>query len=91
MIELGLGQAILGGIDHNDVLQNKIYHMTCSENICMVSKLNIELSVPRAWFVAIPIPDRIAGCISESEFPKFHEGFCIFAERNQEEPRGTAL
>ena len=68
MISLGLGQAILGGIDDNDVVQNRIYHITCSQQTCKVSILNKELSVPTGWFVAIAIPDRMSGCISQSKF-----------------------
>ena len=68
MVSLGLGQAILGGIDDNAVFQNRIYHITCSQQICMVSNMNLELSILRAFFVAIPIPDSMSGCISQSKF-----------------------
>ena len=68
MVPLGHGQAILGGRDDNDVFQNKIYHITCSQQICTLSKMKKELSVPRAYFVAIPIPDSMSGCISQSMF-----------------------
>ena len=68
MVPLGLGQAILGGRDDNDLFQNRIYHITCSQQICKVSKMSKELSVPRGYFVAIPIPDRMSGCISQSKF-----------------------
>ena len=84
MVSLGLGQAILGGIDDNYVVQNRIYHITCSQHICMVSKMNKELSVPRAFFVAIPIPDSMSGCISQSKF-----GFIVkhFIESTQSSTR----
>ena len=68
MVSLGLGQAILGGFDNNDVSQKRIYHMTCSHQICILSELNEELSVSRGYFVAIPILDRMSGCISQSKF-----------------------
>ena len=70
MVALGLGQAILGG-SSNGEFQKKIYHITCSEQICMISLLNQELSIPRYGFVAIPIPDSMSGCISNSEFGYF--------------------
>ena len=67
MVPLGLGQAILGGSDENVVFQKKIYHVTCSNQVFDITKLRIELSVPKAFFVAIHIPDSISGCISESK------------------------
>ena len=68
MVPLGFGQAILGGRDDANVYQSKIYHMKCSQDICDVLMLDKELSSPRASFVAIPMPDRKARCISESKF-----------------------
>ena len=70
MVALGLGQAVLGGKSVADY-QKKIYHITCSEQICIILLLNQELSIPRSWFVAIPIPDSMSGCISNSEFGYF--------------------
>ena len=69
MVPLGQGQAIIGGIgvDENYAPQAKIYHLTCSHQSCMISLLSKELSVPRGNFVAIPIPDSMSGCISESK------------------------
>ena len=63
MVNLGKGQAILGG-DSGGVSQAKIYSMTCSNRNCIISLLNRELSVPKRDFVAIPIPDTISGCIT---------------------------
>ena len=54
--------------DSNNVQQSKIYHMRCSHYICEVLILDKELSVPRDSFVAMPIPDHMSGCISESKF-----------------------
>ena len=68
MITLGLGQAILGGRSANDVLQKNIYHFKCSQQICAITTLDQTLSVPRAFFVAIPVPDSVSGCISDSKF-----------------------
>ena len=65
MISLGYGQAILGGFS-KDVAQKKIYHVECSNKNCMISILSQELSIPRGYFVAIPISDSMSGCISES-------------------------
>ena len=69
MVNLGLGQAVLGGYNDNVIL-NKIYHVTCSQQICKISKLSQELKIPRQSFVAIPVPDSLSGCISESKFVK---------------------
>ena len=68
----GLGQAILGGDNGNYDYQNEIYHITCYQQDCMISLLNQLLEVPRGLFVAIPIPDSISGCISDSKFGCFH-------------------
>jgi hypothetical protein len=70
MVRLGKGQAILGGISKwSDVtvgLPNyKIYSLTCSNRHCTISSLNRELSVSTRNFVAIPIPDEMAGCITK--------------------------
>ena len=63
MVKLGKGQAILGGKSNGDY-QAKIYSMTCSNRICVISLLDRKLSVPKRYFVAIPIPDTISGCIT---------------------------
>ena len=68
MVTLGLGQAILGGRDANNVYQKNIYHFKCSQQICAITILDQVLSVPRRDFVAIPIPDSVSGCISDSKF-----------------------
>ena len=76
MVPLGLGQAILGGWRDGDYLygyhnelgpQSKIYYLTCSFRICMISMSSKELSISRDNFVAIPIPDSMSGCISRSK------------------------
>ena len=71
MVKLGKGQAILGGWSIGGY-QAKIYSMTCSNKNCIFSLLDRELSVPKGFFVAIPIPDTISGCITGGKkyFPK---------------------
>ena len=73
MIPLGFGQVVLGGFYPNivadsNMLQDKIYHITCYDQNCMVSLMNQKLSVPRGYFVAIPMPDSMSECTSESKF-----------------------
>ena len=63
MVRLGKGQAIIGG-QSNGVHQAKIYSMSCSNRNCIILLLNKEISVPNEYFVAIPIPDTITGCIT---------------------------
>ena len=63
MVRLGKGQAILGGKNGGD-FQAKIYSMTYSNRNCIILLLDRELSVPKEFFVAIPIPDTISGCIT---------------------------
>ena len=63
MVQLGNGQAIIGG-GGDGIVQDKIHLLNCMNRNCSISTLNQELSVPRLWFLAIPIPDTIAGCIS---------------------------
>ena len=60
MVKLGKGQAILGGYH-----QANIYFMGCSNRNWIISLLNRELSVPKGYLVAIPIPDTISGCITQ--------------------------
>ena len=76
MVILGLGQAILGGRDDNGIYRNEIYHFTCYQEDFTISLLEQLLETPRAYFVAIPIPDSISGCISDSKFGFFQYLFC---------------
>ena len=83
MVPFGKGQCILGGTSGNGD-QSKIYHITCTNQICSISTLIKQLSVPRFNFVAIPIPDSISECISDSKFsqtvtqPYFFIPSCLF-------------
>ena len=72
MVELGNGQAIIGGYSDGYGPHAKIHLFNCMNRNCSISTLNQELSVPRYWFLAIPIPDTIAGCISGGK--KFKKG-----------------
>ena len=78
MVQLGNGQAIIGGAgdelihENNYSIQFKIHLLNCMNRNCSISTLSQELSVPRYWFLAIPIPDTIAGCISGGK--KFKKG-----------------
>ena len=63
MVQLGNGLAIIGGWG-NGFPQAKIHRLNCMNRYCAISTLSQELSVPRYHFLAIPIPDTIAGCIS---------------------------
>ena len=83
MVRIGKGQAILGGnsgsvdmtVDFDplvndqadEVYHSKIYSFTCSNRNCIISLLERELSVQKGYFVAIPIPDTISGCISKGK------------------------
>ena len=80
MVVLGLGQVIIGGYDSNYIGQSKIYHLKCSQHNWDVTVLVKELSIPRGLLMAITIPDKIAGCISESKFRFFFWGGGIFLE-----------
>ena len=62
MIPLGNGQAIIGG-ENGINYQSKMYSLTCTNRNCEIELLTTEISVPRGRFVAIPIPDRLSGCI----------------------------
>ena len=68
MVTLGHGQGILGGWDEDNIDQSKIYIMKCSQHVWDVTILEKELSIPRTSFMAIPIPDKMSGCIAESRF-----------------------
>ena len=69
MVQLEKGQAIIGGF--GDGSQDKIYLFSCMDRNCSIHQLSQELSVPRYWFVAIPIPDTLSGCITGGK--KFHK------------------
>ena len=69
MVQLGNGLAIIGGWGDGDV-QAKIHLLSCMNRNCSITTLSQELSVPRQLFLAIPIPDTIAGCISGGEKSK---------------------
>ena len=62
MLQLGNGLAIIGGYG-NGKDQAKIHLLNCINGNCSISTLSQELSMPRLWFVAIPIPDQMSGCI----------------------------
>ena len=66
MVAVGHGQAILGGRDDDNVVQSKIYLILCSQHVWDVTTLDKELSIARTRFMAIPIPDHLSECISES-------------------------
>ena len=72
MVILGLGQAIIGGRASDNDYRKEIYHYSCYHYNCTISLLNHSLEVPRAYFVAIPIPDSTSGCISHSKFRCSH-------------------
>ena len=61
-----------------DIMQfrNEMYHLTCYQEDFTISLLEQLLETPGAYFVAIPIPDSISGCISDSKFGFFHYRFC---------------
>ena len=74
MVQLGNGQAIIGGFG-DGAFQNKIYFYSCMNRNCSIHKLDQELSVPRTLFVAIPIPDTLSGCITGGK--KFHKNYPV--------------
>jgi hypothetical protein len=67
MVQLGKGQAILGGSSNGDYQKN-IYFLTCFNKYCSFSLMDKELSGPRSSFVAIPIPDKMTGCITGGKY-----------------------
>ena len=73
IVQLGNGQAIIGGFGYES--QDKIYLFNCMDRNCSIHQLSQELSVPRYWFVAIPIPDTLSGCITGGK--KFHKNYQV--------------
>ena len=69
MVQLGNGQAIIGGFG-SGTLNDKIHLFSCMNRNCSIHQLDQVLAVPRFWFVAIPIPDTLSGCITGGK--KFH-------------------
>ena len=74
MVQLGNGQAIIGGIGNGKV-QEKIYRFSCMNRNCSIHQLDQVLSLPRYMFVAIPIPDTLSGCITGGK--KFHKTYPV--------------
>ncbi len=76
MVQLGNGQAIIGGwMEWNGISQDKIHLFSCTNRNCSIHQLDQVLSLPRAWFVAIPITDTLSGCITGGK--KFHETYPV--------------
>ena len=65
-VPLGHGQAILGGLS-TYISQKKIYVINCKNRNCFVSTMIQELSYQRSYFVAIPLPDNLAGCVTRGK------------------------
>ena len=78
MVLLGKGLAIIGGYGNVNA-QDKIHLLSCMNRNCSISTLSQELSMPRYWFVAIPIPDTITGCITGGKniFKKLPDSFVM--------------
>ena len=70
MVQLGNGQAIIGGYG-NGIFQDKIYLFSCMNKNYSIHQLDQVLSLPWYWFVAIPIPDTLSGCITGGKI--FHK------------------
>ena len=86
MVQLGNGQAIIGGaggqiyhIEHS--VQFKIHLLNCMNRNCSISTLSQELSVPREFFLVIPIPDTILECITGGKkcLQKVSDSFVILS------------
>ena len=68
MVSLGNGQAIIGGVGGSGLEMSKeIYYIMCYDMNCLLNAINQKLSIPRQGLVAIPIPDDLAGCVSEGK------------------------
>ena len=69
MVPLSNGQAILGGIFFIDGIMDQaewnpnIYFLTCSNLECNIQTMTKTASFLASYFVAIPIPDDMSGCI----------------------------
>jgi hypothetical protein len=70
MVQLGNGQAIIGGYGNEGFL-DKIQLFRCMNRNCSIQQLDQELSMPLFQFVVIPIPDTLSGCITGGK--KFHK------------------
>ena len=81
MVQLGKGQAIIGGYGDGDGnSQDKIYIFSCINRNCSIRQLSQKLSLPNYWFVAILIPDTLSGCITGGK--KFHKMYHVDLQLN---------
>ena len=74
MLQLGNGQAIIGGGGNGEYL-DKTYLFSCMNKNCSIHQLDQVLSLPRQMFVAIPIPDTLSGCITGGK--KFYKNYHV--------------
>ena len=79
MVPLGEGgQVIMGGIDSEQAIQNKMYLIVCANRTCVLSPMSQELTIHRRGFIVIPIPDAISGCISNGKVFYQYNSVCLF-------------
>ena len=64
VVNIGLDIIVISGV-HQFQLSNMspdLFRLSCTNNICQWETLPQKLITPRAWFVAIPIPDDFIEC-----------------------------
>ena len=78
MVPLSNGQAILGGIyfnrgsiEHQIEWNPNIYFLSCSNLECNIQTMTQTASFLATYFVAIPIPDDMSGCIFRGKLIEF--------------------
>ena len=49
-------------------MSDSVYKLSCSNDQCMWETLPQNLTVPRAEFVGIPVPDDFIHCSGEQKF-----------------------
>ena len=65
MVPLANGLAIMGGGNSGVGFTENVYFLTCANRNCIISLLTTaKIAHPRVNFVAIPIPDTTAECIT---------------------------
>ena len=86
MVPLSNGQAILGGIFSISISiwewNPNIYFLTCSNFECNIQTMTKTASFLATYFVAIPIPDDMSGCIYRGKLPYIvaSTNTCYFSE-----------
>ena len=92
MVPLSNGQAILGGNYFNKGTNQQvewnpnIYFLTCSNLECNIQTMTQTASFLATYFVAIPIPDDMSGCMFRGKLIELTIKAVFFLKKHKKNP-----